>query len=81
MLWVHKGYKFNSNIIMPYLVGGIIYIKRISYSWKNSKNLGSVLNEAKQIIMSDLHSGYIHNFYHDKQESIDNLFVNTLNPY
>ena len=31
--------------------------------------------------MSDLHSGYINNFYHDKQESIGYMFVNTLNPY
>ena len=28
----------------------------------------------KFIIQSDLHSVYIHNFYHDKQDIIDELF-------
>ena len=31
-------------------------------------------------IMSDLNYGYIHNFYHDKKESIDDLFFKKLNP-
>ena len=30
--------------------------------------------------MSDLHYGYIHNFYHDKQEIIDDLFCQYIKP-
>ena len=32
-------------------------------------------------IMYNFYSSYIHNLYHDKQESVDYLFFNTLNPY
>ena len=32
-------------------------------------------------IMTDLHSDYTNKFYHNKIESIDDLFFNTLNPY
>ena len=41
-----------------------------------------VANTVKKLhIMSDLNYGHIHNFYRDKQESNDDIFFNTLNPY
>ena len=44
--------------------------------------ISSAANTVKKLhIMSDLNYGHIHNFYHDKQESNDDIFFNTLNPY
>ena len=44
--------------------------------------ISSVANTIQKLhIHSDFHSGYIHNFYHDKQESVDDIFVDTLYPY
>ena len=40
-----------------------------------------VANNIKKLhIMFDLNSGYIHNFYHDNQESIDDLFCQWIKP-
>ena len=41
----------------------------------------SVENTIKKFhIMSDVHICYIHNFYHDKQEIIDELFCQYIKP-
>ena len=42
----------------------------------------SLENTIKKLhIISDLRSGYIPNFYHNKQESIEDLFFNALRTY
>ena len=41
----------------------------------------TVANIIKKLhILSDLNYGYIHNFYHDKQDIIDELFCQYINP-
>ena len=41
----------------------------------------SVSNNVKKLnIMSDFSYGYIHNLYHDKQDSIDDLFCQYIKP-
>ena len=41
----------------------------------------SVENTIKKLhIQADLHSGYIHNLYHDKQDIIDELFCQYIKP-
>ena len=40
----------------------------------------SVANTIKYHIMSDFYSCYIHNFYHDKQDIIDELLCQYIKP-
>ena len=44
--------------------------------------ISSVANTINKLhIQSDLNSGYMHNFYHDKQDIFDDLLINTIFPY
>ena len=44
-------------------------------------SITSALNTIKKLhIMSYFHSGYIHKFYHDKQEIIDDIFCQYIKP-
>ena len=65
-------YLLNCHVIdMHYLDYVVDFYTEINYV-ENTIN--------KLHIKSDLHSGYIHNLYHDKQESINDLFCKYIIP-
>ena len=52
----------------------VIHIHKLDFVMYGNTAIYSASNTIKLHIQSDLNSGYIHNFYHDKQEVIAQLF-------
>ena len=57
------------------------YMNDLDYVMACYISIAYVENTIKKLrIVSALHSGYIHNLYHNKKESIDDLFCHVIRP-